>query len=153
MQDEPAQQEQTVDVVDTAVAAADEPAAEQAAPSEEKPAKRTRKPRAKKKVEDTPDEGVEAVAEPAMSAETAVVEEVKPKRKRAPRKTKAQKEAEAAAAATEDGAGGSIADAEQTTESPAAPSQAADMQAPAEMADAPVEPSKSKKRGWWSIGK
>ena len=153
MQDEPAQQEQTVDVVDTAVAAADEPAAEQAAPSEEKPAKRTRKPRAKKKVEDTPDEGVEAVAEPAMSAETAVVEEVKPKRKRAPRKTKAQKEAEAAAAATEDGAGGSSADAEQTTESPAAPSQAANMQAPAEMADAPVEPSKSKKRGWWSIGK
>ncbi|MBT6099860.1 MAG: Rne/Rng family ribonuclease [Marinovum sp.] len=153
VQDEPAQQEQTVDVVDTAVAAADEPAAEQAAPSEEKPAKRTRKPRAKKKVEDTPDEGVEAVAEPAMSAETAVVEEVKPKRKRAPRKTKAQKEAEAAAAATEDGAGGSSADAEQTTESPAAPSQAADMQAPAEMADAPVEPSKSKKRGWWSIGK
>jgi ribonuclease E len=153
VQDEPAQQEQTVDVVDTAVAAADEPAAEQATPSEEKPAKRTRKPRAKKKVEDTPDEGVEAVAEPAMSAETAVVEEVKPKRKRAPRKTKAQKEAEAAAAATEDGAGGSIADAEHTTESPAAPSQAADMQAPAEMADAPVEPSKSKKRGWWSIGK
>ena len=153
VQDEPAQQEQTVDVVDTAVAAADEPAAEQAAPSEEKPAKRTRKPRAKKKVEDTPDEGVEAVAEPAMSAETAVVEEVKPKRKRAPRKTKAQKEAEAAAAATEDGAGGSSADAEQTTESPAAPSQAVDMQAPAEMADAPVEPSKSKKRGWWSIGK
>ncbi|MDG2231686.1 MAG: Rne/Rng family ribonuclease [Paracoccaceae bacterium] len=153
VQDEPAQQEQTVDVVDTAVAAADEPAAEQAAPSEEKPAKRTRKPRAKKKVEDTPDEGVEAVAEPAMSAETAVVEEVKPKRKRAPRKTKAQKEAEAAAAATEDGAGGSSADAEQTTESPAAPSQAANMQAPAEMADAPVEPSKSKKRGWWSIGK
>ena len=153
VQDEPAQQEQTVDVVDTAVAAADEPAAEQAAPSEEKPAKRTRKPRAKKKVEDTPDEGVEAVAEPAMSAETAVVEEVKPKRKRAPRKTKAQKEAEAAAAATEDGAGGSSADAEQTTESPAAPSHAADMQAPAEMADAPVEPSKSKKRGWWSIGK
>lgn len=153
VQDELAQQEQTVDVVDTAVAAADEPAAEQAAPSEEKPAKRTRKPRAKKKVEDTPDEGVEAVAEPAMSAETAVVEEVKPKRKRAPRKTKAQKEAEAAAAATEDGAGGSSVDAEQTTESPAAPSQAADMQAPAEMADAPVEPSKSKKRGWWSIGK
>ena len=153
VQDEPAQQEQTVDVVDIAVAAADEPAAEQAAPSEEKPAKRTRKPRAKKKVEDTPDEGVEAVAEPAMSAETAVVEEVKPKRKRAPRKTKAQKEAEAAAAATEDGAGGSSADAEQTTESPAAPSQAADMQALAEMADAPVEPNKSKKRGWWSIGK
>ena len=153
VQDELAQQEQTVDVVDIAVAAADEPAAEQAAPSEEKPAKRTRKPRAKKKVEDTPDEGVEAAAEPAMSAETAVVEEVKPKRKRAPRKTKAQKEAEAAAAATEDGAGGSSVDAEQTTESPAAPSQAADMQAPAEMADAPVEPSKSKKRGWWSIGK
>ena len=141
-----------------------EPVAEPAAASEEKPAKRTRRTRARKKVEDKPDQAAEAASEAPASethasetpatAEPEAAKEVKPKRKRAPRKTKAQKEAEAAAAASERGAAGSSADGEQSTLEPQTQSaQAADVHATSETLEAPVEPSKSKKRGWWSIGK
>ena len=141
-----------------------EPVAEPAAASEEKPAKRPRRTRAKKKVEDKPDQAAEAASETPASetpasetpatAEPEAAKEVKPKRKRAPRKTKAQKEAEAAAAASEGGAAGSSANGEQITLEPQTQSaQAADVHAPSETLEAPVEPSKSKKRGWWSIGK
>ena len=141
-----------------------EPVAEPAAASEEKPAKRPRRTRAKKKVEDKPDQAAEAASETPASetpasetpatAEPEAAKEVKPKRKRAPRKTKAQKEAEAAAAASEGGAAGSSANGEQITLEPQTQSaQAADVHASSETLEAPVEPSKSKKRGWWSIGK
>lgn len=153
------QSEKTEDDVTVAVDAPAEPVAEPPAASEEKPAKRPRRTRAKKKVEDKPDQAAEAATETPASetpakAEPEASEEVKPKRKRAPRKTKAQKEAEAAAAASDGGEGSSSADGEQVTLAPQAQSpQSADVQAPSETADAPVETNKSKKRGWWSIGK
>ena len=153
------QSEKTEDDVTVAVDAPAEPVAEPPAASEEKPAKRPRRTRAKKKVEDKPDQAAEAATETLASetpakAEPEASEEVKPKRKRAPRKTKAQKEAEAAAAASDGGEGSSSADGEQVTLAPQAQSpQSADVQAPSETADAPVETNKSKKRGWWSIGK
>ncbi|MDA7550195.1 Rne/Rng family ribonuclease [Rhodobacteraceae bacterium] len=158
-QGEPVQSEKTEDDVTVAVDAPAEPVAEPPAASEEKPAKRPRSTRAKKKVEDKPDQAAEAATETPTSetpakAEPEAPEEVKPKRKRAPRKTKAQKEADAAAAASDGGEGGSSADGEQVTLAPQAQSpQSEDVQAPSETADAPVETNKSKKRGWWSIGK
>ena len=153
-QGEPVQSEKTEDDVTVAVDAPAEPVAEPPAASEEKPAKRPRSTRAKKKVEDKPDQAAEAATETPAKAEPEAPEEVKPKRKRAPRKTKAQKEAEAAAAASDGGEGGSSADGEQVTLAPQAQSpQSEDVQAPSETADAPVETNKSKKRGWWSIGK
>ena len=153
------QSEKTEDDVTVAVDAPAEPVAEPPAASEEKPAKRPRRTRAKKKVEDKPDQAAEVATETPASetpakAEPEVSEEVKPKRKRSPRKTKAQKEAEAAAAASDGGEGSSSADGEQVTLAPQAQSpQSEDVQAPSETADAPVETNKSKKRGWWSIGK
>ena len=153
------QSEKTEDDVTVAVDAPAEPVAEPTAASEEKPAKRPRRTRAKKKVEDKPDQAAEVATETPASetpakAEPEASEEVKPKRKRAPRKTKAQKEAEAAAAASDGGEGSSSADGEQITLAPQAQSpQSADVQEPSETADAPVETNKSKKRGWWSIGK
>ena len=153
------QSEKTEDDVTVAVDAPAEPVAEPPAASEEKSAKRPRRTRAKKKVEYKPDQAAEAATETLASetpakAEPEASEEVKPKRKRAPRKTKAQKEAEAAAAASDGGEGSSSADGEQVTLAPQAQSpQSADVQAPSETADAPVETNKSKKRGWWSIGK
>ena len=153
------QSEKTEDDVTVAVDAPAEPVAEPPAASEEKPAKRPRRTRAKKKVEDKPDQAAEVATETPASetpakAEPEASEEVKPKRKRAPRKTKAQKEAEAAAAASDGGEGSSSADGEQITLAPQAQSpQSADVQEPSETADAPVETNKSKKRGWWSIGK
>tara|TARA_B110000003_G_scaffold200163_1_gene198749 strand:+ start:1092 stop:3908 length:2817 start_codon:yes stop_codon:yes gene_type:complete len=152
------QSEKTEDDVTVAVDAPAEPVAEPPAASEEKPAKRPRRTRAKKKVEDKPDQAAEAATETLASetpakAEPEASEEVKPKRKRAPRKTKAQKEAEAAAA-SDGGEGGSSAEGEQVTLAPQAQSpQSEDVLAPSETVDAPVETSKSKKRGWWSIGK
>ena len=152
-QGEQVQAEKTEDDATTLADAPAEPVAESAAASEEKPAKRPRRTRAKKKVEYKPDQAAEDATETPESetpatAEPEAVEEVKPKRKRAPRKTKAQKEAEAAAAA------GSSVDGEQITLDPQTQSaQAADVQAPSETFEAPVEPNKSKKRGWWSIGK
>ena len=158
-QGEPVQSEKTEEDATTVVDAPAEPAAELTAAGEEKPAKRPRRTRAKKKVEDKPDQAAEAAAETPASetpakAEPEAPEEVKPKRKRAPRKTKAQKEAEAAAAASDGGESGSSVDGEQITLEPQTQSaQAADVQAPSLAADAPVETNKSKKRGWWSIGK
>ena len=158
-QGEPVQSEKTEEDATTVVDAPAEPAAELTAAGEEKPAKRPRRTRAKKKVEDKPDQAAEAAAETPASetpakAEPEAPEEVKPKRKRAPRKTKAQKEAEAAAAASDGGESGSSVDGEQITLEPQTQSaQAADVQAPSLAADALVETNKSKKRGWWSIGK
>ena len=158
-QGEPVQSEKTEEDATTVVDAPAEPAAELTAAGEEKPAKRPRRTRAKKKVEDKPDQAAEAAAETPASetpakAEPEAPEEVKPKRKRAPRKTKAQKEAEAAAAASDGGESGSSVDGEQITLEPQTQSaQAADVQAPSLAADAPVETNKSKKRGWWSIVK
>ena len=158
-QGEPVQSEKTEDDVTVVIDAPAEPVAEPPAASEEKPAKRPQRTRAKKKVEDKPDQAPEAATETPASetpakADSEAPEELKPKRKRAPRKTKAQKEAEAADAASDGGEGSSSADGEQVTlEPPAQNPQYADVQAPSETADAPVETNKSKKRGWWSIGK
>ncbi len=126
---------------------ADEPAAtEEEAP---KPKRRTRR----KKADEVKEEAAET--ETPAEAEDAPKEE-KPKRKRAPRKTKAQKDAEAAEKAAAEAA---------AAEAPAEPAQAAEeapvSEAPPEpKADAtvsekaeekPEEPSKLKRRGWWSL--
>ena len=125
---------------------ADEGVAEEEAP---KPKRRTRR----KKSDEVKEEAAET--ETPAEAEDAPKEE-KPKRKRAPRKTKAQKDAEAAEKAAAEAA---------AAEAPAEPAQAAEeapvSEAPPEpKADAtvsekaeekPEEPSKLKRRGWWSL--
>jgi ribonuclease E len=125
---------------------ADEGVAEEEAP---KPKRRTRR----KKADEVKEEAAET--ETPAEAEDAPKEE-KPKRKRAPRKTKAQKDAEAAEKAAAEAA---------AAEAPAEPAQAAEeapvSEAPPEpRADAtvsekaeekPEEPSKLKRRGWWSL--
>jgi ribonuclease E len=125
---------------------ADEGVAEEEAP---KPKRRTRR----KKADEVKEEAAET--ETPAEAEDAPKEE-KPKRKRAPRKTKAQKDAEAAEKAAAEAA---------AAETPAEPAQAAEeapvSEAPPEpKADAtvsekaeekPEEPSKLKRRGWWSL--
>ena len=125
---------------------ADEGVAEEEAP---KPKRRTRR----KKADEVKEEAAET--ETPAEAEDAPKEE-KPKRKRAPRKTKAQKDAEAAEKAAAEAA---------AAEAPAEPAQAAEeapvSEAPPEpKADATVsekaeekheEPSKLKRRGWWSL--
>ena len=125
---------------------ADEGVAEEEAP---KPKRRTRR----KKADEVKEEAAET--ETPAEAEDAPKEE-KPKRKRAPRKTKAQKDAEAAEKAAAEAA---------AAEAPAEPAQAAEeapvSEAPPEpKADAtvsekaeekPEEPSKLKRRGWWSL--
>lgn len=125
---------------------ANEGAAEEEAP---KPKLRTRR----KKADEVKEEAAEA--ETPVEAEDAPTEE-KPKRKRAPRKTKAQKEAEAAEKAATEAA---------AAEAPAEPAPAAEEAPVAETppepkADAPVvekaeekpeEPTKPKRRGWWSL--
>ena len=125
---------------------ADEGVAEEEAP---KSKRRTRR----KKADEVKEEAAET--ETPAEAEDAPKEE-KPKRKRAPRKTKAQKDAEAAEKAAAEAA---------AAEAPAEPAQAAEeapvSEAPPEpKADAtvsekaeekPEEPSKLKRRGWWSL--
>ena len=125
---------------------ADEGVAEEEAP---KPKRRTRR----KKADEVKEEAAET--ETPAEAKDAPKEE-KPKRKRAPRKTKAQKDAEAAEKAAAEAA---------AAEAPAEPAQAAEeapvSEAPPEpKADAtvsekaeekPEEPSKLKRRGWWSL--
>ena len=125
---------------------ADEGVAEEEAP---KPKRRTRR----KKADEVKEEAAET--ETPAEAEDAPKEE-KPKRKRAPRKTKAQKDAEASEKAAAEAA---------AAEAPAEPAQAAEeapvSEAPPEpKADAtvsekaeekPEEPSKLKRRGWWSL--
>ena len=140
------EEEQPSDEAQPVETPADEGVAEEEAP---KPKRRTRR----KKADEVKEEAAET--ETPAEAEDAPKEE-KPKRKRAPRKTKAQKDAEAAEKATAEAA---------AAEAPAEPAQAAEeapvSEAPPEpKADAtvsekaeekPEEPSKLKRRGWWSL--
>ena len=158
---------------------ADDATAQPATDSEAEaaPVKKPRRTRKKKTAE--AEDAAPAEASPAAQAETDAPAEEKPKRKRAPRKTKAQKEAElqAAAAASEQV---SEVQAEATTAeaSPAAIDSdpvrelapepkveaaaepvATDV-APQVVPDTPTaqpetagEPSKPKRRGWWSLGR
>ena len=123
------------------------PAVEEEAP---KPKSRTRRKKT--------DEVKEEAAETPVVAEAAE-EAPKPVRKRAPRKTKAQKEAEAAekAAAAEAPAVEAAAEpvpvvsADPVVE--VAPAPKAKEPAAEKVEEKPEEPSKPKRRGWWSLGR
>ena len=123
------------------------PALEEEAP---KPKRRTRRKKT--------DEVKEEAAETPVVAEAAE-EAPKPVRKRAPRKTKAQKEAEAAekAAAAEAPAVEAAAEpvpvvsADPVVE--VAPAPKAKEPAAEKVEEKPEEPSKPKRRGWWSLGR
>ena len=125
---------------------ADEGVAEEEAP---KPKRRTRR----KKADEVKEEAAET--ETPAEAEDAPKEE-KPKRKRAPRKTKAQKDAEAAEkAAAEAAAAEAPAEPAQEPEevpvSEAPPEPKADATVSEKAEEKPEEPSKLKRRGWWSL--
>ena len=125
---------------------ADEGVAEEEAP---KPKRRTRR----KKADEVKEEAAET--ETPAEAEDAPKEE-KPKRKRAPRKTKAQKDAEAAEkAAAEAAAAEAPAEPAQAAEeapgSEATPEPKADATVSEKAEEKPEEPSKLKRRGWWSL--
>ena len=125
---------------------ADEGVAEEEAP---KPKRRTRR----KKADEVKEEAAET--ETPAEAEDAPKEE-KPKRKRAPRKTKAQKDAEAAEkAAAEAAAAEAPAEPAQAPEevpvSEAPPEPKADATVSEKAEEKPEEPSKLKRRGWWSL--
>jgi ribonuclease E len=125
---------------------ADEGVAEEEAP---KPKRRTRR----KKADEVKEEAAET--ETPAEAEDAPKEE-KPKRKRAPRKTKAQKDAEAAEkAAAEAAAAEAPAEPAQAPEevpvSEAPPEAKADATVSEKAEEKPEEPSKLKRRGWWSL--
>ena len=125
---------------------ADEGVAEEEAP---KPKRRTRR----KKADEVKEEAAET--ETPAEAEDAPKEE-KPKRKRAPRKTKAQKDAEAAEkAAAEAAAAEAPAEPAQAAEeapvSEAPPEPKADTTVSEKAEEKPEEPSKLKRRGWWSL--
>ena len=125
---------------------ADEGVAEEEAP---KPKRRTRR----KKADEVKEEAAET--ETPAEAEDAPKEE-KPKRKRAPRKTKAQKDAEAAEkAAAEAAAAEAPAEPAQAAEeapvSEAPPERKADATVSEKAEEKPEEPSKLKRRGWWSL--
>ena len=123
------------------------PAVEEEAP---KPKRRTRRKKT--------DEVKEEAAETPVVAEAAE-EAPKPVRKRAPRKTKAQKETEAAekAAAAEAPAVEAaaepvpVASADPVVE--VAPEPKAKEPVAEIVKEEPEEPSKPKRRGWWSLGR
>lgn len=150
--------------------------------AEAAPVKRPRRTRKKKVAEDVAPEGATAEdtvpvsAAPDAQADTETQPAEKPKRKRAPRKTKAQKEAELQAAAEQpagDVTGTVTGDqtsaqpandpvvepvTEQAVEPEVAPPAKVDAQdepqdTPAAKPDAPAEPAKPKRRGWWSLGR
>ena len=141
-EEKPSEEAQTV--ADATQAA---PAVEEEAP---KPKRRTRRKKT--------DEVKEEAAETPVVAEAAE-EAPKPVRKRAPRKTKAQKEAEAAekAAAAEAPAVEAAAEpvpvvsADPVVE--VAPAPKAKEPAAEKVEEKPEEPSKPKRRGWWSLGR
>jgi ribonuclease E len=125
---------------------ADEGVAEEEAP---KPKRRTRR----KKADEVKEEAAET--ETPAEAEDAPKEE-KPKRKRAPRKTKAQKDAEAAEKATAEAAAAEAPAepaqaAEEAPVSEALPERKADATVSEKAEEKPEEPSKLKRRGWWSL--
>ncbi|MFZ8972312.1 MAG: ribonuclease E/G, partial [Paracoccaceae bacterium] len=137
-------EEQPSEEAQSAEPSADESAAEEEAP---KPKRRTRRKKADEVKEET------AETETPSEAE-AVPEEEKPKRKRAPRKTKVQKEVEAAekaeAAATE----ASAEPAQAAEEAPVAETRSkpkADAPMAKKAEEMPQEPTKPKRRGWWSL--
>lgn len=123
------------------------PAVEEEAP---KPKRRTRRKKT--------DEVKEEAAETPVVAEAAE-EAPKPVRKRAPRKTKAQKEAEAAekAAAAEapavEAAAEPVPVASEDPVVEVAPAPKAKEPAAEKVEEKPEEPSKPKRRGWWSLGR
>ncbi len=142
------------------IAVADATVTEEAASSETaieeqeapKPKRRTRK----KKVEETPEASADLEAEKPDSVE--IVEEApKPVRKRAPRKTKAQKEAEAAEKATADSAKSDVALKPEPIASQSEPQVKASEPEPkvepaGQTKEPPEDPSKPRRRGWWSLG-
>jgi ribonuclease E len=123
------------------------PAVEEEAP---KPKRRTRRKKT--------DEVKEEAAETPVVAEAAE-EAPKPVRKRAPRKTKAQKEAEAAEKAAAAEAPAIEAAAEPVPVASAdpvvevAPEPKAKEPAAEIVEEKPEEPSKPRRRGWWSLGR
>ncbi len=150
--------------------------------AEATPVKRPRRIRKKKVAEEVAPEGAPAEDTvpvrdtPDAQADTETELAEKPKRKRAPRKTKAQKEAELQAAAEQpagDVTGTVTGDqtsaqpandpvvepvTEQAVEPEVAPPARVDAQdepqdTPAAKPDAPAEPAKPKRRGWWSLGR
>ena len=143
------------------IAVADATVTEEAASSETaieeqeapKPKRRTRK----KKVEETPEASADLEAEKPDSVET-VEEAPKPVRKRAPRKTKAQKEAEAAEKATADSAKSDVASKPEPIASQSEPQVKASEPEPkvepaGQTEEPPEDPSKPRRRGWWSLGR
>ncbi len=150
-------------------------AAGEPAEAEEKPKpKRTRAPRAKaapKKKAEAAEEAVTNAADATAEAEPEAAE--KPKRKRAPAKPKAAPKAKPAPRARkvkEPEADAAPAAPEAAPEPAEAPVEAAPVAAPSEVApveaavaQAPAEPAvvepkaeetkKSKRRGWWSLGR
>ena len=143
------------------IAVADATVTEEAASSETaieeqeapKPKRRTRK----KKVEETPEASADLEAEKPDSVET-VEEAPKPVRKRAPRKTKAQKEAEAAEKATADSAKSDVASKPEPIASQSEPQVKASEPEPkvepaGKTEEPPEDPSKPRRRGWWSLGR
>jgi ribonuclease E len=139
-------EEQPSEEAQSAEPSADEGAAEEEAP---KPKRRTRR----KKADEVKEETAETET-PSEAEAVPVPEEEKPKRKRAPRKTKVQKEVEAAekaeAAATE----ASAEPAQAAEEAPVAetrPKPKADAPMAKKAEEMPQEPTKPKRRGWWSL--
>ena len=143
------------------IAVADATVTEEAASSETvieeqeapKPKRRTRK----KKVEETPEASPDLEVEKPDSVET-VEEAPKPVRKRAPRKTKAQKEAEAAEKATADSAKSDVASKPEPIASQSEPQVKASEPEPkvepaGQTEEPPEDPSKPRRRGWWSLGR
>jgi ribonuclease E len=150
--------------------------------AEAAPVKRPRRTRKKKVAEEVAPEGTTAEATvpvsdtPDAQADTETELAEKPKRKRAPRKTKAQKEAELQAA-TEQPVGdlNDTVTGDQTSAQPAndavvepvieqavepdvatpakVDAQDEPQHTPAAKSDAPAEPAKPKRRGWWSLGR
>ena len=143
------------------IAVADATVTEEAASSETaieeqeapKPKRRTRK----KKVEETPETSADLEAEKPDSVET-VEEAPKPVRKRALRKTKAQKEAEAAEKAAADSAKSDVASKPEPIASQSEPQAKASEPEPkvepaGQTEEPPEDPSKPRRRGWWSLGR
>ena len=150
-------------------AGADLSSAPAAADDKPKPArKRTRKPRAAKSVEAEPETDqanlMASTDSTADLSDAPVAAEAKPKPKRAPRKTKKQKEAELqaaeaqAASAAEDAAEApqpaqQSEAVEASVETPSAPNETvSELKASSAASDETNVAPKPKKRGWWSRG-
>ncbi len=96
-------------------------------------------------------ESGETDAAPVEVPETRTEEAPKPKRKRSPRKKKVEAEAPAEEKAPEETVVAEAAPEPGVTPEPE-PQPVAPAPEPEPVAEAPAEPSKPKKRGWWSLG-